>query len=181
MRQPNKEIPRIFNHLRWVFIPYQRMVTPTDKLRGWMRKGRCSGCEHLPLWGWCYVRYERDGSFVYLSSPDRMFHQAVVVAVEVEVAVAAELEAGFGVTFGIEFDELHTVTRDIGGERDIMHFGHLVMYGDKMLVLDALDRDRMLVVGIIGFKRRECDPATADDGIAGRVENIAAQGADIEF
>ena len=115
------------------------------------------------------------------SSPDRVFHQAVVVAVEVEVAAAAELEAGFGVAFGIEFDELHTVARDIRGEGDIMRFGHLVMHGDKMLILDALDRDCMCVIDIIGFERGECDPATADDGIAGGVKDITAQGTDIEF
>ena len=110
-----------------------------------------------------------------------MFHESVLIAVGVEVAAAAELEAGFSVTFWIEFHKLHTVTRDEGYEGDIMHFGHLVMHGDEMLVLDAFDRDRMLVVGIIGFERRERDAATADDGIACGVKDIAAQGAYIEF
>ena len=104
-----------------------------------------------------------------------------MVAVEVEVAASAELEAGFGVAFGIEFDKLHTVACDIGCEGDIMRFGHIVMHGDKMLILDAFDRDRVCLVGIIGFERRECDAATTDDGIAGCVKDIAAQGADIEF
>ena len=110
-----------------------------------------------------------------------MFHQAVLIAIGVEVATTAELEAGFGVAFGIEFDELHTVIRDIGYEGDIMRFGHIVMHGDEMLILYPLDRDRMLIVGFVRFKRWECDPATADDGIAGRMKDIAAQGADIEF
>lgn len=107
-------------------------------------------------------------------SSNGVFHQAVAVAVGVEVAVAAKLEAGFGVAFGIEFDKLHTVACDIGCEGDIMRFGHLVMHGDKMLILDALNGDRVCLVNLIGFERGECDPTTADDGIAGRVENIAA-------
>ncbi len=49
----------------------------------------------------CLVQTELS---LYLDS-----HKAVVVAVDVEVASAVELETGLGIAFGIELDELHCV------------------------------------------------------------------------
>ena len=108
-------------------------------------------------------------------------HKAVVVAVEVEVASAVELEASFGVAFGVELDELHPIRSEEGYEGNIVGFCHRVVDGDKMLILHLFDGKTVIGIGLFCLQGRQDNAATANEGISHSSENIAANGTDIEF
>ena len=105
----------------------------------------------------------------------------MVVAVVVEISSATQLQPGFGIAFGIEFDHLHPVCGDIGKKRNVVIFRHGVMDGDKMLILHALHGDAVVIVRRFCFGRGQCDAAAADDSVTHTVDDIATDGADIEF
>ena len=105
----------------------------------------------------------------------------MVVAVDVEVASAVELEASFGVAFGVELDELYPIRCEEGYERNKMGFCHRVMDGDKMLVLHLFDGNTVIGIGVFCLQGRQDNAATANKGISHSSENIAANGTDIEF
>ena len=104
-----------------------------------------------------------------------------MVAVEVEVASAVELEASFGVAFGVELDKLHPVRCEEGHERNKMGFSHRVVDGNEMLVLHLFDGNTVIDIGLFGLQGRQDNAATANEGISHCSENVAANGTDIEF
>ena len=109
-----------------------------------------------------------------------LLKQSVLVAVVIEISSATQLQAGFGVTFGIELDHLHTV---VGYERQKgykMLLGHGVGDGDKMLVLHFFYGDPVVVVYILRFQSRQGNATAADHRIARAVNGISANGTDIE-
>ena len=50
------------------------------------------------------------------------------IAVEIEIAAAAEGKPGFGIAFGIEFYQLQAIHGDVSKKRDVMLFGHRMRY-----------------------------------------------------
>ena len=62
-----------------------------------------------------------------------------------------------------------------------MLLGHGVRQGDVVIVLNALDGDGVIGIRFLGFRRWECDAAAADQRLACGAEDIAAEGADVEF
>lgn len=108
-------------------------------------------------------------------------HEAVVVAVDVEEASAVELEASFGVAFGVELDKLHPVRCEEGRERNKMGFCHRVVDGNEMLVLHFFDGNTVICIGLFCLQGWQDNAATANEGISHSSENVAADGANIEF
>ena len=94
------------------------------------------------------------------------FHQAVLVAIKIQISSAAELHSCFGIAFGVELDELHLVGGHIGKKGNEMAFGHGVMDGDELFVLNGFDGDGVFCVRVFGFKGRQGNAAAADGGCA---------------
>lgn len=114
---------------------------------------------------------------------DALAEEAVVVAVPVEpaVAAAAREKAGFGVSFGIELDALKAAAGAVGDEGNVVVFRHGVVDGNVVFVFDVLDGGGVGVVGRFRLQRRQGDAAAGNHGGAHGLENIAADGADIEL
>ena len=95
-----------------------------------------------------------------------------MVAVDVEVASAVELEASFGVAFGVELDELYPIRGEEGHERNKMCFCHRVVDGNEMLVLHLFDGNT--VIGIGGFRLQgwQDNATTANEGMIYRMIGI---------
>ena len=104
-----------------------------------------------------------------------------MVAVDVEVASAVELEASFGVAFGVELNKLYPVRCEEGYERNKMGFCHRVVDGNEMLVLHLFDGNTVIFIGLFCLQGRQDKAATAKEGITHGSENVAANGTDIEF
>ena len=62
-----------------------------------------------------------------------------------------------------------------------MRLGHRMVNGNKMLILHALNADSMVFVGFFCFQGGEGNAAATDDRIPGAVDDIAADGTDVEF
>jgi len=107
--------------------------------------------------------------------------QTVAVAVKVEVSSTPQLQPGLGVALGIEFYQLDSVCGHIGHKRDKMLLGHRVGDRDKMLILHLFDGEPMGIVIFFRLQGRQGNAAAADHRIAGAVNDIAADGANIEF
>lgn len=105
----------------------------------------------------------------------------VAVPVEPAMAAAAAKKAGFGISFGIELDALKAAAGAVGDEGNVVVFCHGVSDGNVVFVFDVLDCGGVGVVGRFGFQRRQGDAAAGNHGWAHRLENIAADGADIEL
>ena len=61
---------------------------------------------------------------------------------------------------------------------------HRVVDGNEQLILHPLDGQLVVLIGVLGvgdILRGQGHAATADHGLPGGVEHIAADGADIEF
>ena len=104
-----------------------------------------------------------------------------MVAVEVEVASAVELETGFGVAFGVELDKLHPVRCEEGYEGNIVGFCHRVVDGNEMLVLHLFDGNTVIGIGFFCLQGWQDKTATANESVSHSSENVAANGTDIEF
>ena len=105
----------------------------------------------------------------------------MAVAIVIEFSQAAQLQAGLGIAFRIELDQLDAVRGDKGHEGDMMRLGHGMVDGDEMLILHIFDGYGVGFIGILRFQRRQGDPAAADHGAAHGVDGIAADGTDVKF
>ena len=105
----------------------------------------------------------------------------MAIAVVIEISPAPELEPGLGIALGIELHHLQPVGGHRRDEGDVMLLGHGVSHSDKMLVLHMLHRHAMVLIGLFRFQGRQSDAAAADQGAAGSVDHIAAEGTDLEF
>lgn len=85
-----------------------------------------------------------------------------MVAVPIEDPGAAELEAGFGVAFGIELDQLHPVGGDEGKKGNIVLLRHGMPDGDKMLVLHRLNEGTVGIVSVLCLQGRQGEATAAD-------------------
>ena len=97
------------------------------------------------------------------------------------MAAAATEKAGFGVSFGIELDALKAAAGAVGNEGNVVVFCHGVSDGNVVFVFDVLDCGGVGVVGRFRFQRRQGDAAAGNHGWAHGLENVAADGADIEL
>ncbi len=105
----------------------------------------------------------------------------MVIAVKVEIPTAVKFETGLGVTFGIEFDELDSVRCEKGNKGNKMGLCHWVVDGDEMLVLHLFDGNTVIFIGLFCLQRWQDNAATANKGISHSSENVATNGANIEF
>ena len=107
----------------------------------------------------------------------------MVVAVPVKPAVtaAATKKAGFGVAFGIELDGFKAAASAVGDERNIMVFGHRVVDGNVVFILDVLDCGGVGVVRRFRLKGRQGDAAAGDHGRPHGLKHVAANRADVEL
>lgn len=114
---------------------------------------------------------------------DALAEKAVVVAVPVEpaMAAAATKKAGFGVSFRIELDALKAAAGAVGDEGNVVVFCHGVIDGNVVFIFDVLDCGGVGVVGRFRLQRRQGDAAAGNHGWAHGLENVAADGADIEL
>ena len=62
-----------------------------------------------------------------------------------------------------------------------MGFGHGVVDRDVVFVFHGLEAYGVVRVGDFGFKRGEGDAAADHDGLAGGLDGVATDGADVEF
>ena len=62
-----------------------------------------------------------------------------------------------------------------------MFYGHGVGDGDEMLIFHILHGDGVTVVRVFRLQRRQGNTAAADTGVSGSVDDIAADGADVEL
>ena len=88
--------------------------------------------------------------------------------------MSPQVQAGFGVSLGIEFHKLYPIGCEKGNKGDKMLFGHGVVDGDKLLVFHLFNVDVVMVVGVFRFQRRQGDTATTDKGVAGGADDVAA-------
>ena len=105
--------------------------------------------------------------------------QSVMIAMPEQPTVAAAQEVGFGAAFGIKLHELEAVACDIGHERDGVFLRHGMIRVDDVFILDRFDRDIVCRIRCFGFKRRQRDAAARDHGFADGVDDVAADGADV--
>ena len=105
----------------------------------------------------------------------------MAVAVVIQSPQAPHLEPGLGLALGVELDELDPVTGDVGQEGDEVLLGHGMMDGDELLILHLLDGDGVVVIGLLGLQGRQGHTAAAHHRTAGAVDDVAADGADIEL
>ena len=114
---------------------------------------------------------------------DALAEKAVVVAVPVEpaMAAAATKKAGFGVSFRIELDALKAAAGAVSDEGNVVVFCHGVIDGNVVFIFDVLDCGGVGVVGRFRFQRRQGDAAAGNHGWAHGLENVAADGANIEL
>ena len=111
----------------------------------------------------------------------RCFEQTVAVAVIIQVTSAPQLQPGLGVALRVEFHQLQPVGGDIGHKGDEMLLGHGVVDRDKVFVLHPLQGDGVRRLTVLCFQRGQGDTAAADEGVAHAVNDVAADGAYIEF
>ena len=104
--------------------------------------------------------------------------QSVAVAVVIKPPHTPQLQPGLGVSFRVELHQLDPVGGDKGKEGNKMILGHGVADGNKMLILHRFCGDAVVTVRIFRLQRGQGDAAAADDGVAGAVDDIAAEGAD---
>ena len=105
----------------------------------------------------------------------------MLVAVNIKITSATELHSCFSVAFGIELDEVYSVACHISHKRDKVTFSHRMLNCDEFFVLDGLDGHSVVRVDILSLKWWESYTATADNSCPRSVDDIATDGADIEF
>ena len=109
-----------------------------------------------------------------------LFHQSMLIAIDVKVTGAAALKSCFCIALRVELHELQSVGSDVCRKRDIMRFCHFVVHGKKVLVLYLFHGESVLTVRFFRFQRRQCDSAAANDSVSGCMKDISAERADIE-
>lgn len=107
-------------------------------------------------------------------------HQAVVIAVEIQIPALLEPEPAGGGTLRIQLDQLEPVRCHIGQKGDVVGLGHGVVDGHILFILHRLHGDGVGVVRFFRFQRGQGNAAAADHRFAGGVNHIAADGADVE-
>ena len=109
------------------------------------------------------------------------FHQTVFVAVNVNIPSASQTESGFGVALGVKLHKLHGIGGQIRHKRNKVGFGHFVIDGYEMLILNLFNADLVSIIGVFRFKSRQSDSAAAYECIAARPHYVAANGANVKF
>jgi len=104
-----------------------------------------------------------------------------MIAVVIKITHTPQLQPGFGIPFGVKFYRLDPVGGYISKERNMVFLGHGMMDSDKVFVFHRFNSNTMTVIGILSFQRRQSYAAAADNGSSGAVDDIAADGADVEF
>ena len=97
------------------------------------------------------------------------------------MAATAPEKACFGVAFGIELDGFKAAASAVGDEGNVVLFGHGVINGDVILVLDVLDAGGVGVVGRFRLERRQGDATAGNHGRAHGLEHVTADGADVKL
>ena len=108
-------------------------------------------------------------------------HQAVFVAVKVQLSHPSQLQPDLGISLGVQLHQMNLVRSEPGNKRDEMTLGHLVVNGNEMLIFHFFDGDSMALVTVLGIQRRQGHTAAAYHNGAAGMENIAANGSNIEF
>ena len=105
----------------------------------------------------------------------------MVVAVPIEHTKTAQLQTGLGIAFRIKFHQLNPIRGDEGNKGNVVLLRHGMINGKEEFILHSFNADGMIFIRSLGFQGRQCDAAAADHGISGAVDDIAANGADVEF
>ena len=105
----------------------------------------------------------------------------MLVAVVIQIPSAAQLHTGFGIAFGVEFYHLDSVRCYESDKGNKMLLGHRVGDGNKMLILYFFYGDSVEFLRVFRFQSRQSDAAAADYRIAGAVDDISADRADIKL
>ena len=104
-----------------------------------------------------------------------------MIAIPIKLAEATQLQASLRVSFWVELYKLYPVRGDEGDEGNEMGFGHGMVDGNEILVLYFFNTDPMAFIRVFCFQGRKGNAAAADERIAGAVDDVTADGADIEF
>ena len=105
----------------------------------------------------------------------------MLVTVPVEHSKPPQLKAGFGISFRIEFHQMNPIRGHKGDEGNVVLLGHGMGNGNEMLILNGCDAEDMAAVRFLCLLRRQGDSAAADEGVSGAVDDVPADGADVEF
>lgn len=105
----------------------------------------------------------------------------MVIAVAVEVSSALEAESAFSIALRVQLHHLKLVGCHVGQKGYVVGFGHGVMDGDELLVFRLFDLDFMVFIQRFSLQSRKGHTVAADDGISHGVNDVAADGADIQF
>ena len=103
------------------------------------------------------------------------------VAIIIEIPHSPQLQAGFGIAFGVTLHHLHPVVGYKGNKRNKMLLRHGMLNSDEVFVLHMLNCDGVVFVCRLRFQCRKGNTAAADQSISVAVDHIAADGTDIEF
>ena len=132
--------------------------------------------------GFAILWYHKTG---LLSSDDRLdsdalAEQAMVIAVPVQHAEAADEKARLRIALGVKFDEVETVARDACEKGNIMSLGHRMVDDDIVLMFDDFALYGMGFVRFLGLQRRQCQPAAGNHSRTGAVQHVATDRADVQ-
>lgn len=105
----------------------------------------------------------------------------MAIAVAVEVSSALEAESAFSISLRVKFHHLKLVGCHVGQKRYVVGFVHGVMDGDELLIFHLFYLDFMVFIQRFSLQSRKGNTAAADHGIAHGVNDVAADGADIQF
>ena len=105
----------------------------------------------------------------------------MVIAVPIKVATAPQGKPGLGISFGIEFHQLHPVTGNKGKEGNGMGLCHRMGDGNKIFVLHRLQNGLVFGIRLFCLQDRQGNAAAAYDAVAGAVEQIATDRTHIKF
>ena len=98
-----------------------------------------------------------------------------MVAVVIQISPSTKLQAGFCISFGIEFDKLQPVGGNVRHERDEMLLGHGMVDRDEMLIFHFFYGYVVFVVCVFCFKGRQGNATATDDCVTHSSYNIATQ------
>ena len=103
------------------------------------------------------------------------------VAVRIQISALALLDAAGGILFGVELDKFGAVSVDIAEKRDIMGFFHRVRHRDIIVPVALLDEDAVFLVTFLRFEGRQSHTAAGIRPSPDGLDDIAADGTDIEL
>ena len=107
--------------------------------------------------------------------------QAVLVAIGVDAPHPAPSESAGRLLLRIQLAQLHPIGGDVGQEGEVVALGHRVIQGHIIVLVDALHLHLMSRLRLLHLQGRQGDAAAAEHTCAGGVDDVAAQGADIEL